>query len=75
MAHQNLGSEIALYDWEKKQEQKLFILIMKRSFLASRWTTACREWEEGGTARDPVSWERGDEKIKQKRNTIGSGGK
>lgn len=29
----------------------------------------------GGTARDPVSWERGDAKIKQKRNTNGSGGK
>lgn len=44
-------------------------------FSSSRWTTACPEWEGGGTARDPVSWERGDAKIKQKRNTNGSGGK
>lgn len=44
-------------------------------FSASRWTAACREWEEGGTARDPVSGERGDAKIKQRRNTNGSRGK
>ena len=44
-------------------------------FSASRWTPACREWEGGGTARDPVRGERGDAKIKQKRNTNGSGGK
>lgn len=28
----------------------------------------------GGTATDPVSWKRGDAKIKQKRNTRGSVG-
>lgn len=35
-------------------------------FSASRWTTACREWEGGGTARDPVSWERGEGRCKNK---------
>lgn len=42
-------------------------------FLASRRTVA-RRVERGGTARDAVNWVRGDSKIKQKRNTNGSGG-
>lgn len=36
-------------------------------FSASRWTTACRARVGGGTVRDTVSWERGDAKIKQKK--------
>lgn len=42
-------------------------------FPASRRTVACRV-ERGGTVRDAVNWVRGDTKIKQKRNTNGSGG-
>lgn len=58
------------FHWKWKRRLK-----STREFSARRWTAACTEWEGGGTARDPVSWERGDAKIKQKSNTSGSGGK
>lgn len=48
-------------------------LLSVSEFPASRRTVACRV-ERGGTVRDAVNWVRGDTKIKQKRNTNGSGG-